>query len=191
MIMDVEMKEIANATPAGDGEMMKKSGIEMVREKFKEWDAWPYQYQFSNKDESPSWCPRVFTIFRDDAGAEGRLFNGTIVEGSENRPVIVKTWDYLMPLRDEQFHRLYKFCDEIELLTDGEANTHPNLVKLYGYCFDRRLAVVYDEDNFGWDEQMKVSTQLAVLLAWLHEKRIAVGSVTAACIMMDDVSLNP
>ncbi|MCE3050258.1 hypothetical protein HAX54_046761 [Datura stramonium] len=93
--------------------------------------------------------------------------------------------------------------DEIELLTDEKSNTHPNLVKLYGYCFDRRLAAIYDEklttvlsnmilaDSFGWDERLKVETQLVELLAWLNEKRIAVGSVTAACIMMDGVSLNP
>ncbi|KAL3341509.1 hypothetical protein AABB24_025854 [Solanum stoloniferum] len=32
---------------------------------------------------------------------------------------------------------------------------------------------------------MNVTTQLADLLAWLHKKKIAVGSITASCIMID------
>lgn len=128
----------------------------------------------------------------------GRLFHGTIVEGSVARPVIVKTWDYLFCTKLENAPRIHKFCDEIELLTDERANTHSNLVKLYKYCFDKRLAVVYDaeftgvlsdvllSDDFGWDQRMKVATQLADLFAWLHEKGIAVGSVTSSCIMIDE-----
>ncbi|KAM3220827.1 hypothetical protein P3L10_020095 [Capsicum annuum] len=128
----------------------------------------------------------------------GRLFLGTIVEGSVSRPAIVKTWDYFLPMKLEKLPRLYKFCDEIELLTDETANTHPNLVKLYKCCFDRRLEAVYDaeftrvlsdvllDDDFGWDKRMKVATQLADLFSWLHKNGIAVGSVTADCIMIDD-----
>lgn len=40
----------------------------------------------------------------------GRLFCGTIGEGSEKRPAIVKTWDFLLPLGDEHTQRLHKFC---------------------------------------------------------------------------------
>ncbi|PHT75275.1 hypothetical protein T459_18797 [Capsicum annuum] len=132
-----------------------------------------------------------------------RLFRGTIVEGSVSRPAIVKTWDYFLPMKLENVPHLYKFCDEIELLTNEGANTHPNLVKLYTCCFERRLAVVYDaeftrvlsnvllDDDFGWDKRMKVATQLADLFSWLHMNGIAVGSVTTSCIMIDDVSLNP
>ncbi|XP_009592541.1 putative serine/threonine-protein kinase PBL18 [Nicotiana tabacum] len=128
----------------------------------------------------------------------GRLFCGTIGEGSEKRPAIVKTWDFLLPLGDEHTQRLHKFCDEIELFTDERVNTHPNLSKLYRYCYETRLAAVYDEkftrvlsdvllaDDFGWDDRIKVATQLADLLAWLHEKSVAVGSVTASCIMIDE-----
>ncbi|XP_009592539.1 probable serine/threonine-protein kinase PBL16 [Nicotiana tomentosiformis] len=128
----------------------------------------------------------------------GRLFRGTIGEGSEKRPAIVKTWDFLLPWGDEHAQRLHKFCDEIELFTDERANTHPNLLKLYRYCYEMRLAAVYDEkftrvlsdvllaDDFGWDDRIKVATQLADLLAWLHEKIVAVGSVIASCIMIDE-----
>jgi len=100
-------------------------------------------------------------------------------------------------------------------------------VKLYRYCFDTRLAVVYDakftsvllsdvllsgtivcfsptfvcflahslyflflvSDDFGWNDRMKVATQLADLFSWLHDKGTAVGCVTASCIMIDEVSL--
>ncbi|KAG5593761.1 hypothetical protein H5410_034993 [Solanum commersonii] len=129
----------------------------------------------------------------------GRLFHGIIVEGSVTRPAIVKTWDYLLPMKPWNAPRLDKFCDEIELLTDERVNTHPNLVKLYRYCFDTRLAVVYDakftsvllsdvllSDDFGWNDRMKVATQLADLFSWLHDKGTAVGCVTASCIMIDE-----
>ncbi|XP_060172159.1 uncharacterized protein LOC132603225 [Lycium barbarum] len=128
----------------------------------------------------------------------GRLFRGTIREGYEERPVVVKTCDLLLPYRDGHFERLPKFCDEIELFMDEKANTHKNLAKLYAFCCDKRLAVVYDEnvtcrlsdvflnDDFGWDLRINVATQLADLLSWLHEKRIAVGSIIASCIMIDE-----
>ncbi|XP_060171526.1 salt tolerance receptor-like cytoplasmic kinase 1 [Lycium barbarum] len=88
--------------------------------------------------------------------------------------------------------------DEIELLTDEKANTHPNLVKLYTFCWGTRLAAVYDEkftrvlsdvllaDHFGWDNRINVATQLADLFAWFHGKRIAIGSVTPSCVMIDE-----
>ncbi|KAH0688019.1 hypothetical protein KY284_018572 [Solanum tuberosum] len=125
----------------------------------------------------------------------GRLFRGTITEGSEKRSVIVKTWDFFLPLDRAYAYRPSKFCDEIELYET--ANVHPHLAKLSRYCCDRRLAVVYDEelttvlsdvlpaDDFGWDKRMNVATQLADLLAWLHKKKIAVGSIIASCIMID------
>ncbi|PHU11070.1 hypothetical protein BC332_18000 [Capsicum chinense] len=156
----------------------------------------------------------------------GRLFRGTIVEGSVSRPAIVKTWDYFLPMKLEKLPRLYKFCDEIELLTDERANTHPNLVKLYKCCFIggwklsmmqsspescqtffwmvltissimmnyvartlqkcQWVLVGFSKNDFGWDKRMKVATQLADLFSWLHKNGIAVGSVTADCIMIDD-----
>ncbi|XP_019255881.1 PREDICTED: LEAF RUST 10 DISEASE-RESISTANCE LOCUS RECEPTOR-LIKE PROTEIN KINASE-like 1.4 isoform X2 [Nicotiana attenuata] len=130
----------------------------------------------------------------------GRLFGGAIVEGSEKRLVIVKTWDVLLPYRHYLAQRLPKFCDEIELFTDTTANMHPNLAKLCTFCCDTRLAAVYEydekctgllsdvllDDKFGWSNRIKVAAQLADLLAFLHQKGIAVGCVTASCIMIDE-----
>ncbi|XP_075078425.1 salt tolerance receptor-like cytoplasmic kinase 1 [Nicotiana tabacum] len=71
-------------------------------------------------------------------------------------------------------------------------------MKLSTYCCERRLAAVYVEefiweylsdmlldDAFGWDDRIRVAIQLADLLAWLHERRIAVGSITASCIIVN------
>ncbi|CAN4113561.1 unnamed protein product [Withania somnifera] len=226
----------------------KKSSVslEMIRAKFNEWEADPYQNQMFNLHESKDWrryilfdsvadsmlkdftetCkdyerfdfsiePTVFgevkhcsyskleeiTNFKDpeiQKTLTGRLFRGTIVEESVARPAIVKTMDFLFCSRFGNERRLCKFCDEIELLTGERTNKHPNLVKLYKYCFDKRLAFVYDaeftgvlsdvllSDDFGWDQRMKVATQLADLFAWLHEKGTAVGCVTSSCIMIDE-----
>ncbi|WMV36412.1 hypothetical protein MTR67_029797 [Solanum verrucosum] len=127
----------------------------------------------------------------------GRLFQGTIVEGSEKRSVIVKTWDFHLPMRDA-LQCLTTFCDEIELFTNERVNMHPNLVKLYRYCCDTRLALVFDEeftglvlsdvllsDDFGWVERMKVATQLADLYSCLHENNIALDRLIPANIMID------
>ncbi|XP_070011123.1 probable serine/threonine-protein kinase PBL18 [Nicotiana sylvestris] len=77
---------------------------------------------------------------------------------------------------------------EVEILTDE--NRHPCLMKLKGFCFQYKFAVVYDEkpDNylsdvlrsgkdFGWDDRMKVATQLASLFTWLHERQFAFNLV--------------
>nr|XP_016440561.1 PREDICTED: wall-associated receptor kinase-like 8 isoform X1 [Nicotiana tabacum] len=125
----------------------------------------------------------------------GRLFRGTITEGSVKRSVIVKTWDLHLPAHLIHVHRPFQFCDEMELYET--ANAHQYLVKLSRYCCEKRLAAVYDEefttvlsdvllaDDFGWEKRINVATQLADLLTWLHKKKIAVGSVTASCIMID------
>ncbi|OIS96928.1 hypothetical protein A4A49_60604 [Nicotiana attenuata] len=203
----------------------KRGEFEMIRKKLEEWNFSPYYFQIFNKEESPNWRHPMFidsiangmlaffyercnyyqiyfkfslepmivgevnlctyselqniTDFKPESLIQktlsGRLFRGTIGEGSEKRPAI------------------------IELFTDERANTHPNLLKLYRYCYETRLAAVYDEkftrllsdvllaDDFEWDDRIKVATQLADLLAWLHEKRVAVGSVIASCVMIDEV----
>ncbi|CAH9051827.1 unnamed protein product [Cuscuta europaea] len=128
----------------------------------------------------------------------GRLFRGTINKGFEKRQVIVKTWDFPFP-SGIHFHDMpARFCDLIELYTDNEVSKHPYLAKLYTYCYEKRLAAVFDQkftavlsdmlldDGFGWHSRIKVATQLADLLAWLHDKRIAVGSVEGSCIMIDE-----
>ncbi|PHT42182.1 hypothetical protein CQW23_16207 [Capsicum baccatum] len=150
------------------------------------------------------------TDFRDESlikkTLSGRLFHGTIGQGSEQRSVIVKTWDFHLPFKIGQYQLTYDFCDQIEFFTNKNANTHPKLAKLRTFCCDTRLAAVYDEkfdenitrllsdvileDDFGWDDRMKVAIQLAQLLVWLHEKGIIIGTVTASCIMIEDKEMN-
>lgn len=148
------------------------------------------------------------TDFKDDKSfigktLAGRLFRGTIGEG---RSVIVKTWDFLLPYRPVHMFRPHDFCDQIELFTNKEANTHPKLAKLCTFCCDTRLAAVYDvkfddnitrilsdvllKDDFGWDDRIKVAIQFADLLVWLHDKGIILGSVNASCIMIEDKEMN-
>ncbi|KAM3220853.1 hypothetical protein P3L10_020121 [Capsicum annuum] len=74
----------------------------------------------------------------------GRLFRGTIGEGSEKQSVIVKTWDFLRPYGHGHVQRPFDFCDQIKLFTNKEVNTHPRLAKLCAICCEIRLAVVYD-----------------------------------------------
>ncbi|XP_059287857.1 LEAF RUST 10 DISEASE-RESISTANCE LOCUS RECEPTOR-LIKE PROTEIN KINASE-like 1.2 [Lycium ferocissimum] len=128
----------------------------------------------------------------------GRLFHGTVGEGSEKRSAFVKTWDFVLPYRPIQSYRPYYFCNEIELFTNKNANTHPNLAKLSTFCCDTRLAAVYDgkftrvlsdvlpADDFGWDNRINVAIQLADLFAWLHEKGVVVGGINVSCIMIDE-----
>ncbi|KAM3220850.1 hypothetical protein P3L10_020118 [Capsicum annuum] len=136
----------------------------------------------------------------------GRLFRGTIGEGSEKRSVIVKTWDFLLPYGPGHVQRPLDFCDQIKLFTNKEVNTHPRLAKLCAICCEIRLAVVYDvkfdenttrflsdvllKDDFGWYDRLNVAIQLANLLVSLHEKDIFLGSVTASCIMIPDKEMN-
>ncbi|KAM3220726.1 receptor-like kinase LIP2 [Capsicum annuum] len=150
------------------------------------------------------------TDFRDESlikkTLSGRLFHGTIGQGFEQRSVIVKTWDFHLPFKIGQYQLTYDFCDQIEFFTNKNANTHPKLAKLCTFCCDTRLAAVYDEkfdenitrllsdvileDDFGWDDRMKVAIQLPQLLVWLHEKGIIIGTVTASCIMIEDKEMN-
>ncbi|CAH9090340.1 unnamed protein product, partial [Cuscuta epithymum] len=41
------------------------------------------------------------------------------------------------------------------------------------------------DDEFGWHNRKRVASQLADLLAWLHRRRIAVGSVEGSCIIKE------
>ncbi|PHT42276.1 hypothetical protein CQW23_16301 [Capsicum baccatum] len=131
----------------------------------------------------------------------GRLFRGTIGEGSEKRSVIVKTWDFLLPNGKGHVQRPFDFCDQIMFFTNKKLTTDPRLAKLCAICCDIRLAAVYDEkfdeniivlsdvllnDDFGWYNRLKVAIQLANLLLSLHEKDSILGSVTASCVMILD-----
>ncbi|PHU11049.1 hypothetical protein BC332_17979 [Capsicum chinense] len=180
------------------GEMNGGSGILMLRKKMEEWGLDAYCSQMFNKDEPYDWRPRYYLgddylkeslrefldegrLFREDS------FHGTIGQGSEQRTVIVKTWDFHLPFKAGYYDLAYDFCDQIEFFTNENANMHPKLAKLCTFCCDTRLAAVYDvefddnitrllsdvilEDYFGWDDRIKVGIQLARLLAWFCMKR--------------------
>ncbi|PHT75227.1 hypothetical protein T459_18749 [Capsicum annuum] len=158
------------------------------------------QFRLLNWDRRSWWGEDLqqITDFRDESlikkTLSGRLFHGTIGQGFEQRSVIVKTWDFHLPFKIGQYQLTYDFCDQIEFFTNKNANTHPKLAKLCTFCCDTRLAAVYDEkfdenitrllsdvileDDFGWDDRMKVAIQLAQLLIWLHEKAFDFGSVS-------------
>ncbi|PHU11057.1 hypothetical protein BC332_17987 [Capsicum chinense] len=54
----------------------------------------------------------------------GRLFRGTIGEGSEKRSVFVKTWDFLLPYGHGHVQRPFDFCEmNIKLFDFGPAPT--------------------------------------------------------------------
>ncbi|KAM3336851.1 hypothetical protein P3S68_032551 [Capsicum galapagoense] len=65
------------------------------------------------------------TDFRDESlikkTLSGRLFHGTIGQGSEQRSVIVKTWDFHLPFKIGQYQLTYDFCDQIEFFTNKNA----------------------------------------------------------------------
>ncbi|KAG5577074.1 hypothetical protein H5410_057208 [Solanum commersonii] len=110
--------------------------------------------------------------------------------------ITIKTWDFFWPANNDCFDHPSRFCNELEILTDE--NPYSCLMKLKWFCFQNILAVVYDEtptqyllrvisedENFRWEDRMKVATQLASLFTWLHEKRFAIGRMEPSAIMID------
>ncbi|XP_027153736.1 receptor-like kinase LIP2 [Coffea eugenioides] len=130
----------------------------------------------------------------------GSLYRGNIRLGSRTQQVLVKTWDfYEIPGRTVDYP-VYPsiFSAELNRLIQKELKGHDNLVNLIGYCFDKKLAVVYEakadrvlsqelnSDNFDWDERMKVALQLAKFLEWLHDNHILLGALDASLILLDE-----
>ncbi|XP_019234209.1 PREDICTED: serine/threonine-protein kinase-like protein At1g28390 [Nicotiana attenuata] len=129
----------------------------------------------------------------------GRLFRGFIDDGEGMREVTVKTSDFIFPgvISYDSYPR--KFRDEIVLLERSEFKSHPWLMKLIGFCFDKKLAVVYDmkfktplwdavrSAEFGWKERMKVATDYALLLITLSRKQFDVWCNGCTDSMMDEV----
>ncbi|CAK7322479.1 unnamed protein product [Dovyalis caffra] len=71
----------------------------------------------------------------------GRVFRGRI-EGS---PVTVKVWEFQCWYKVEPGHNEGRLMDEIVLLQHAKLVSHPNLVKLIGYCYEgENLGVIYD-----------------------------------------------
>ncbi|MCD7468957.1 hypothetical protein HAX54_007521 [Datura stramonium] len=59
----------------------------------------------------------------------------------------------------------------------------------FNFSFDPMI--IGEVKHYNFSELQAITYSKTDLLAWLHEKRIATGSVTVTCIMMDGMSLNP
>ncbi|KAK9293331.1 hypothetical protein L1049_021323 [Liquidambar formosana] len=145
----------------------------------------------------------------------GKVYRGKIQQGwkgMEAQDVTVKIWEVPVIMErgqlvdrtsaDENRSRL---TDEITFLGQPSVKSHPNLVKLMGYCCeDEQLGIVYDlrsfdtvhnlavKDSFNWLHRVKVALGFAHLLEFLHshEPEYLVRNITAAHIMVDE-DFNP
>ncbi|KAH0667911.1 hypothetical protein KY290_030022 [Solanum tuberosum] len=133
----------------------------------------------------------------------GRLFRGFIDAGQEGqREVTVKTWDFVFPGVHSYDTYPRKFRDEIILLERSEIKSHPFLVELFGFCFEKKLAVVYDlkfntplcelltSAEFGWKERMKVATDYALLLKTLSREQFDLSCNGSEDIIIIDKEYN-
>ncbi|XP_065849814.1 uncharacterized protein [Euphorbia lathyris] len=129
----------------------------------------------------------------------GNLFRGE----REGKKVIVKIWEINEERGVYRLHNEDRLRDEISLLRHPELFTHPNLVKMIGYCPDEeKLGAVYDldphdtlhnlapKDEFTWLQRMKVIYEFANLLKYFHGPNppyapYRVGNVEAARIILD------
>ncbi|KAJ4836872.1 hypothetical protein Tsubulata_035783 [Turnera subulata] len=134
----------------------------------------------------------------------GKMFRGEL----DGKFVTVKTWDIPPKVRVRQFETETRLRDEIVLLHQyPKFKSHPNLVKLIGYCHEgERLGVVYDlnpvdtvynllpKDSFTWLLRIKVALGFAFLLEFLHSSDptrlpFLVRNIDAAHIMVDQNGL--
>ncbi|KAL0007789.1 hypothetical protein SO802_009291 [Lithocarpus litseifolius] len=134
----------------------------------------------------------------------GKLYRGKIkgvTTGTEGQDVIVKIWDK----KSENMAFLpYDEClmvkEEVEISTNPTMNSHPNLAKLIGYCFEEEIkGVVYDlrpldslqnlmvKDDLNWLQRINVVLEIARLLKFLHglDKPYLIYNINASHIVVD------
>ncbi|KAM3249034.1 hypothetical protein P3L10_010803 [Capsicum annuum] len=111
----------------------------------------------------------------------GSLFRGFMNDGQE---VTVKTWDFTFPAVYLCVGYPRNFHDEIVLLERSGLKSCPFFLKLIGFCFEKKLAIVYDLKfkkslrlsfgcaEFGWKERMRVATNYALLLKTLTMEKL-------------------
>ncbi|KAF3670898.1 putative pachytene checkpoint protein 2 -like protein [Capsicum annuum] len=124
---------------------------------------------------------RITNNFSDPIGRVGRasLFRGFMDDGQE---VTVKTWDFMFPAVYRCVGYPRDFHDEIVLLKRSGLKSCPFFLKLVGFCFEKKLAIVYDLKfkkslwlsfaEFGWKERMRVATNYALLLKTLTMEKL-------------------
>ncbi|KAL3521922.1 hypothetical protein ACH5RR_014756 [Cinchona calisaya] len=127
----------------------------------------------------------------------GRLFRGKIHQGSESRDVLVKTWDFYFPVKGMYEDHPARLVDEIEFVSEESKGTE-NLVKIVGYCFEKKLALVYNLKpkgllrdelcslTFSWESRIELAFKLARILRSLHDKSIILGAIDASHILIDE-----
>ncbi|XP_055959664.1 uncharacterized protein LOC126655331 isoform X2 [Mercurialis annua] len=131
----------------------------------------------------------------------GEVFRGKI----DDKNVMVKIWKVNNELYlADRSHNTDRLWDEMALLQDPKLISHPNLVKLIGYCYEEDgFGVVYDldphdtvrrlmprEDGFTWLQRIKVGHEFASLLKFLHAPNppyepYRVRSIDASHIVLD------
>ncbi|PHT38629.1 hypothetical protein CQW23_22202 [Capsicum baccatum] len=125
---------------------------------------------------------RITNNFSDPIGRVGcgSLFRGFMNDGQE---VTVKTWDFMFPAVYHCAGYPRDFHDEIVLLERSGLKSCPFFLKLVGFCFEKKLAIVYDlkfkkslwlsfGSEFGWKERMRVATNYALLLKTLTMEKL-------------------
>lgn len=139
---------------------------------------WVMQKNLSHGD-----LERITNNFSDPIGRVrcGSLFRGFMNDGQE---VTVKTWDFTFPAVYHCVGYPRNFHDEIVLLERSGLKSCPFFLKLIGFCFEKKLAIVYDLKfkkslrlsfgcaEFGWKERMRVATNYALLLKTLTMEKL-------------------
>ncbi|KAG1354929.1 putative protein STRUBBELIG-RECEPTOR FAMILY 2 [Cocos nucifera] len=113
------------------------------------------------------------------SGLANRVYRGKVIIDEESnwvRNVIVE-------VKEPHFDFEYDVWEtQIRLFTNPVVGSHPNVAKLYGYCNDGMLGLVYDGDalqtmhnmvpdeSFTWAMRMKVALGLAHLLEFLESQ---------------------
>ncbi|XP_047261502.1 uncharacterized protein LOC124895082, partial [Capsicum annuum] len=102
----------------------------------------------------------------------------------DGQEVTVKTWDFMFPAVYRCVGYPRDFHDEIVLLKRSGLKSCPFFLKLVGFCFEKKLAIVYDLKfkkslwlsfgcaEFGWKERMRVATNYALLLKTLTMEKL-------------------
>ncbi|EYU26965.1 hypothetical protein MIMGU_mgv11b0235052mg, partial [Erythranthe guttata] len=79
----------------------------------------------------------------------GKLYRGKIVHAESTLFVMVKIWEDSQIYCYKPGDNESRLMDEVILLRNPMVINHPNLVKLYGYCYEvGHLGVVYEFDPF-------------------------------------------